>query len=234
MPSIALAGPSTLVTDAGLTVSEAGGSLFDVVVAATLVATCVDPGVCAPGGGGFVTIDVADGPPVVIDGYMAFPGIGFDGEPRERTVTMEYGGGVTTVVGPGSVGVPGGFAALEMASIHHGSMPWRELVEIVALIVDQGFPMSVPAHIYFSEGARTIFEDDPYADMARVAPYAVNVQVKTEVTRKGKKEDADLARVVGILREARYSGYVVLEYEAAEDPKTAVPRHIKALRALMG
>ena len=38
--------------------------------------------------------------------------------------------------------------------------------------------------------------DDPYADLAKLAPYAVNVQVKTEISRKGKpKEDADLARV---------------------------------------
>jgi sugar phosphate isomerase/epimerase len=60
------------------------------------------------------------------------------------------------------------------------------------------------------------------------------VQVKTEVTPKGgKKQDADLGRVVGLLREARYSGYVVLEYEAAEDPFTAVPKHLKTLRELI-
>ncbi len=77
--------------------------------------------------------------------------------------------------------------------------------------------------------------DDPYDDLARLAPYAVNVQVKTEISRKGQpKEDADLARVVAILRAAKYSGYVVLEYEAAADPLKAIPGHIKALRALMG
>lgn len=76
---------------------------------------------------------------------------------------------------------------------------------------------------------------DPYAELEQLAPYAVNVQVKTEVSPKGKtKEEADLARVVDILRAARYSGYVVLEYEAAEDPMMAIPRHIKALRELMG
>jgi sugar phosphate isomerase/epimerase len=74
---------------------------------------------------------------------------------------------------------------------------------------------------------------DPYADLARLAPYAVNVQVKTEVHRSGKKEEADLSRVIGILRDARYSGYVVLEYEAAEDPMKAIPRHIQALRRLV-
>src|SRR5262249_19576470 len=75
---------------------------------------------------------------------------------------------------------------------------------------------------------------DPYPDLDRIAPYAVNVQVKTEISRDGKgKEEADLARVVSILREARYSGYVVLEYEASDDPMAAVPRHIKTLRQLI-
>lgn len=77
---------------------------------------------------------------------------------------------------------------------------------------------------------------DPYADLADLAPYAVNVQVKTEIKRAGqsKKEAADLARVVDVLRTARYSGYVVLEYEAPEDPMTAIPQHIKTLRSLIG
>lgn len=74
--------------------------------------------------------------------------------------------------------------------------------------------------------------DDPYADLAKLAPYAVNVQVKTEISPKGKpKEDVDYARIASILREAKYSGYVVLEYEAKEDPMTAVPVALKKLRA---
>jgi sugar phosphate isomerase/epimerase len=74
---------------------------------------------------------------------------------------------------------------------------------------------------------------DPYAEAAAAAPYAVNVQVKTEIRRRGRsKEPADLAKVVGLLRQAKYSGYVVLEYDAAEDPLTAVPRYIKELQHL--
>jgi len=76
---------------------------------------------------------------------------------------------------------------------------------------------------------------DPYAEIAEAAPYAVNVQVKTEIRRKGKNtEPADLERVVGILRDTRYSGYVVLEYTASEDARTAVPRFIKQIRSLIG
>jgi sugar phosphate isomerase/epimerase len=77
---------------------------------------------------------------------------------------------------------------------------------------------------------------DPYGDLARLAPYAVNVQVKTEIKKAGakSKQDADLARFVKILRDARYSGYVVLEYEAAADPLTSIPKHIETLRKLIG
>jgi sugar phosphate isomerase/epimerase len=76
---------------------------------------------------------------------------------------------------------------------------------------------------------------DPYADLARIAPYAVTVQIKTEIQRAGrKKEEADLKRLIGILRDARYRGYVALEYEASEDPKVGVPRALRALRELLG
>jgi sugar phosphate isomerase/epimerase len=77
--------------------------------------------------------------------------------------------------------------------------------------------------------------EDPYADLAAIAPYAVVVQIKTEIQRAGKKkEDADLKKKLDILRAVNYRGYVALEYEAAEDPKTAVPRHVETLRKLIG
>jgi len=77
---------------------------------------------------------------------------------------------------------------------------------------------------------------DPYDDLAKLAPYAVTAQIKTEMRRAGEKkgEEADLKRLVDILRKADYRGYVALEYEAAEDPKTAVPRHVQTLKKLLG
>lgn len=76
---------------------------------------------------------------------------------------------------------------------------------------------------------------DPYADLVQCAPYAVNVQVKVEMRRRGGDlEPADLARLVTILRHANYQGWVILEYEARENPFTAVPRHLKALRDQLG
>jgi sugar phosphate isomerase/epimerase len=77
--------------------------------------------------------------------------------------------------------------------------------------------------------------DDPYADLEKLAPYAVVVQMKTEIHRKGKpKEPADLKRLTDILRATGYRGYIALEYEAAEDPRTAVPKAVEELKKLMG
>jgi sugar phosphate isomerase/epimerase len=77
---------------------------------------------------------------------------------------------------------------------------------------------------------------DPYADLEKLAPYAVTVQIKTEIHRAGQKkpEEADLKRLIDMLRGAGYRGYVALEYEAAEEPKTAIPRHIEALKKIVG
>jgi len=75
---------------------------------------------------------------------------------------------------------------------------------------------------------------DPYIDLARLAPYAVNVQIKSEIRRAGAKESeaADYARLASLLRAANYQGWVALEYEAAEDPWTGVPKALEALRPI--
>jgi sugar phosphate isomerase/epimerase len=50
---------------------------------------------------------------------------------------------------------------------------------------------------------------------------------------EGKKEPADLARVVKILKDAHYRGFLVLEYEAREEPLEAIPGYLKRLRDLI-
>lgn len=72
------------------------------------------------------------------------------------------------------------------------------------------------------------YRTDPYAEIEKCAPYAVTTHIKTEVGGKA----ADLARIAEILKAAKYRGYLSLEYEAREDPMTAVPRIVAELRAL--
>jgi sugar phosphate isomerase/epimerase len=75
--------------------------------------------------------------------------------------------------------------------------------------------------------------DEPYRDLALIAPYAVNAQIKVSIRRNGKKEHADFARIVEILRSANYRGYLVLEYEEPEDAATEIPKHIEQLRKVL-
>jgi gamma-glutamyltranspeptidase/glutathione hydrolase len=166
VPRIAVAGPSRVVTDAAASAGDQGGSVVDVAIVAALTATCTEPGVCGPGGGGYLTIDMPGSDAVVIDGYMAQPGKGFSGEPVLREVTMPYGGGVTTLVGPGSVAVPGAFSALEVAWSLFGRTPWAVLMEIVADSVERGFPLSPACHLYLNDGADLIFRSDPLVEEA--------------------------------------------------------------------
>ena len=75
--------------------------------------------------------------------------------------------------------------------------------------------------------------DDPYGDLAKCAPYAVNVQVKVEIAPRGQdKQHADLPRLIKILRDSNYQGFVALEYEAKEDPYKAVPGYLEKLKEL--
>jgi sugar phosphate isomerase/epimerase len=75
---------------------------------------------------------------------------------------------------------------------------------------------------------------DPYADVEKIIPYGVVCQLKTEVFPSGKKQDADLKRLIGLLKTGNYHGYVALEYEAAGDPKVEVQKVLKTLKGLVG
>jgi sugar phosphate isomerase/epimerase len=116
-----------------------------------------------------------------------------------------------------------------LALENHGGITTtaQQVMKIVKAIDSPNFGLNLDTGNFRGE--------DPYDEMALLAPYAMNVQVKTEIHRNGARnsEAADLGRVVAILREARYSGYVVLEYEAAADPLKAIPRHVKTLRQLI-
>lgn len=76
--------------------------------------------------------------------------------------------------------------------------------------------------------------EDPYGDLEKIAPYAVNAQIKVMMSPpNGGKQPADLARIVNILKAANYRGYLVLEYEEQDDPQVEVPKYIDQLRTLI-
>jgi sugar phosphate isomerase/epimerase len=76
--------------------------------------------------------------------------------------------------------------------------------------------------------------EDPYAELAKIAPYAVNVQLKVEVGSGARARPTDIPRVIDLLARVNFRGYVVLEYEAKPDPHEAIPKYLKELRAAIG
>lgn len=74
---------------------------------------------------------------------------------------------------------------------------------------------------------------DPYKEIERIAHLAVNVQLKVAIPVNGVKEKADIPRLISIIRDSGYKGYVVLEYEEDENPMAAIPHYLDQLNALI-
>lgn len=73
--------------------------------------------------------------------------------------------------------------------------------------------------------------DHGYAQFATMLPYITSVHLKREITdAEGKKEPADWNRLLEMLGNAGYRGFVGLEYES-DNPETEVPRLAAELRA---
>ena len=115
-------------------------------------------------------------------------------------------------------GTKGVILALE----NHGGIVTtaEQLLSIVKAIDSEWFGITWDSGNFRSE--------DPYAELKMAAPYAVTAQIKVKVGGK----PADLPRVVQILKDANYRGWLALEYEEEEEPKVAVPRYLDELRKL--
>lgn len=79
------------------------------------------------------------------------------------------------------------------------------------------------------------FLEDPYARLEKLAPHAVFVQAKTYFGGGvWYTLDLDYDRIAAICKKHDYRGYVSLEFEGKEDPRTAVPKSLKLLRKAFG
>jgi len=74
------------------------------------------------------------------------------------------------------------------------------------------------------DSANVAKTDDPYADLARIAPYAITAQIKVMTRIQDEPVEADLPKLIKILKDASYAGYLVLEYEEEEDAYNAIPK----------
>lgn len=74
------------------------------------------------------------------------------------------------------------------------------------------------------------FRTDPYKEIAQTIPYAVNWQLKETVFVNGVEQKVDLDRLMKIIKESGYRGYLPLETLGEGDPKVKVPRFLNEIR----
>jgi len=110
---------------------------------------------------------------------------------------------------------------------HWGIVPEAEdLLRIVDAVESDWFGISLDTGNFAKA--------DPYAEMQKLVPFTVNVQIKVEVrTPAGGKAPADYERIIGLLGEGGYRGYVALDYESDQEPRENIPRQLERLRIIM-
>ncbi len=75
------------------------------------------------------------------------------------------------------------------------------------------------------------FLEDPYDRLEQLAPHAILVQAKTyHGGGLWYTLDLDYERIAAMLRKHEYHGYVSLEFEGKEDPRTGIPKSLALLR----
>ena len=157
---VAIAASSQLAADAGGEIARLGGNAVDAAIAAALVSANTEPGVCALAGGAYVTVWAPERTPETFDGQVRMPGACLpDSDPGQgiEAVEMGYGGGISTLVGGGTVGVPATVAALDGASRRYGALPWPVLFEPVIDIVRRGFTLPEACRHYLGYSGTAIF-----------------------------------------------------------------------------
>ena len=115
---------------------------------------------------------------------------------------------------------------------NHGDMlkTAEDTTKIVEMVDSDWFGVIVDTGYFQTE--------DPYIDIGKVMPYAVNFQVKESPFGKESTVRTDLGRLVRIVRDAGYRGYLPIETLSIPDrpynPKELVPQFLTELRTALG
>jgi gamma-glutamyltranspeptidase/glutathione hydrolase len=190
-----VAAASTAAAEAGAAVADLGGNAVDSAIAAVLASMTTELGIVSPGAGGFITIWPADDAPIVIDAYAEMPG---RGRPKDRRVStqrvwMGYGGGMETIVGWGSVAIPGAMAGFDVASRRYGAVPWAELFLPSVDLARNGFEVSRASGYYMQYAHDVIYGWDPETATTYHRPDGAPVEAGDRVVNE------DLAKGLEVL-----------------------------------
>jgi sugar phosphate isomerase/epimerase len=130
-----------------------------------------------------------------------------------------------------------------LALENHGGLPCtaEEQIEVVKAVNSPALRATIDVGNYMDGG------QEGHVATALVAPYAAYVHFKDnkKVPDPSKpwgwkavptvlgQGDVNLAECVAALQNARYAGFVALEYEGGEDEATGVPKSVEVLKRLL-
>jgi gamma-glutamyltranspeptidase / glutathione hydrolase len=126
--AVAAGHPETVA--AGAWALREGGNAVDAAIAAVCASLVAESPLTGLGAGGYMLVHYPGGDPVLLDFFVAAPGLG----PSERSVEVvpvevDFGGAVQVFnVGAASCGVPGTPAGLVEAARRFGTMPLADLI----------------------------------------------------------------------------------------------------------
>lgn len=172
-------------TKAGVDVLKGGGNAVDAAIAVAYALAVTFPEAGNIGGGGFMTIRMADGRTTFLDFRETAPGA------ATATMYQDAKGNVIPLLstrGHKAVGIPGTVAGLELARTRFGTRPRAALMASAISLARDGFVLDAGDAQMLEEGA---------ADFAKDAPSAAIFLNKGKPWLKGQRlVQADLGRTL--------------------------------------
>jgi gamma-glutamyltranspeptidase / glutathione hydrolase len=148
-----------LASEVGLRVLRTGGNAIDAAVAVGYALAVVDPCCGNIGGGGFMTIHLADGRETVINFRETAPAA------ARATMYLDSGGGPIDDLsryGYRAAGVPGTVMGLDRATAEYGRLPRAVLIAPAIVLARDGFVLGRP-DTDIVDGRADRFGKDPVA-----------------------------------------------------------------------
>jgi gamma-glutamyltranspeptidase/glutathione hydrolase len=197
-----------LATQAGVDVLKAGGNAVDAAVAVGYVLAVVYPAAGNLGGGGFMTLRLADGHRVFIDFREKAP------LAAKRDMYLDPSGKSiekASLLGHLAVAVPGTVAGLEYARVKYGTMRREPLIAPAVALAQEGFVLE-SADVRAFGGAVT----DLRRDKASAAIFLENGEARRAGSRLVQKDlAATLREIVRLGADGFYRGRVAEAIVAA-------------------
>jgi gamma-glutamyltranspeptidase/glutathione hydrolase len=190
-----------LATQVGVDVLRQGGNAIDAAVAVGYALAVVYPAAGNLGGGGFMTLQLADGRKTFIDFRETAP------LAANASMYLDSAGNVVPELstrGHLAVAVPGTVSGLEYARAKYGSMPRSRLIAPAISLAERGFVLEPGDAALLAEGTDDFRKDAPTAAifLPRGLPFAAGATLRQK----------DLARTLRAIsrngRDGFYTGVV--------------------------